>query len=106
MRTGSFPYYVDETTTFRAGFNYWEPSLLFDHMIAYVGYHPVTFDKGLNIVVIEQERSGKRTWFLGTYNGPRAIDSEQMKTIRSFAKRGNRVAGRDLQRRIVELVEG
>ncbi len=108
-----FAKYVSETTVTRAGFNYWEPSLIFN-IEDYICTAYISHLDERNIVVIEVEKfhgRRRREWYLGVFEGRDVCErsgdevDEYHQQVRRIVARRNRVAGRILERKILSVLD-
>ena len=104
----TFAHYTDETTTILGGFNYWETSLL---ITTFNGLARVRMGNIYNrhIVVIEdirRDKNRRRTdWYFGVFDLPEDVNCPHMDEITKLVVRKNRVAGKDLNMRILQAAE-
>jgi hypothetical protein len=108
-----FSKYVSYETIYRATFNYWEPSLRIDkdgrNFTVYHTKYPVRPEP--NIVVIEAVDNREELYlraFLGKHSGECETESETQlffNELRISVSPEFRVKGRDLEKRILKLLD-
>lgn len=101
----SFMYYVSESAIKLAGFNYWESDLTFNGLAkVYLGNV-----ENRHIVVIEDIRRDQRRrrtdWYLGFFDLSDGINRPTMEEIEKLVIRKNRIAGKDLNQKILHAAE-
>lgn len=112
-----FAKYVSEETIGLAGFNWWEPGLIFNKgNYFYTVYSSYVPELNLNVVVIEGRRLNSKyrriKFYFGTFEGlpseersDKAATDEFDEKVRKIAARKNRVAGQDLELTILKALE-
>jgi len=108
MERRTFSSYVDANTLAIAGFNWWETSTLIN---TFNGLASVRIGSAENksIVIIEDIRrtkTRKRTdWYFGVFDLTEEVKSPNFRYIEKLVTRKNRVAGRDLNMKILQAIE-